>query len=52
MCVCLHLYTYTLCIPDACGDQRRAMGPLEMELEMAVVTWTLESRAILRKISK
>lgn len=26
MCACLHVYTYTLCIPDICGDQRRAFG--------------------------
>lgn len=29
---CLHVYMYTICVPAACGDQKRALNSLELEL--------------------
>lgn len=31
VCVCLHVYVCTMCVPDAHGDQKRALDPLELD---------------------
>ena len=33
---CLYVWMCTICIPNACGGQRRASDPLELELQKVV----------------
>lgn len=36
MSVLLTVKLCTMCMPSACGDQKRVLDPLEMELEIIV----------------
>lgn len=35
-CFCLHVWLYTICIPDAHGSQKRVSGTLELDLQIVV----------------